>query len=295
MTTLGTVAGRAQGVNHLIERSFNATAAGAPAAEDLAKRLHLRPDGVDRFVRPARAENGRVFGGLLMAQALGAAAASVDSGRPPHSIHGQFLRAGDERVEVRYEVERTRDGGSFSSRRVVALQDGEAILVATVSFHDPEPGMDYEAPAPKHVPGPEELAPGRYSSPWFESRDVPEDADVTSVAAHTRLAWFRARTPLPADPALQTQAIVFLSDYGATRAVRQAHTRDPRIGDRISVSLDHSVWLHSPAPTDGWLLSEYHPVTTGGSRGLAIGTIRTPTGHLVASMAQEALLRVPPG
>lgn len=229
-----------------------------------------------------------------MAQALRAASASVDPGRPPHSIHGQFLRAGDERHEVRYEVERTRDGGSFSSRRVVARQGGAPVLVATAGFHDPEPGMEYQAPGPGQVPGPEDLPPGRYSSPWFECRDVPEDSVLTAVAPHTRLAWFRSRAPLPAEVALHAQVIVFLSDYGATRAVRQAHMRDPRIGERISVSLDHSVWLHSPARADGWLLSEFHPVITAGARGLAVGTIRTADGRLAASMAQEALLRVPP-
>ncbi len=244
----------------------------------------------------------RLFGGKLVAQALGAAALTIPPDRPVHSLYGSFLFAGDGRQPIVYEVERTRDGTSFSLRRIVARQHERPLFVATISFHVPEPGLTYEMPGPADVPGPEGLPSGRYDSQYFDSRDVPEewsygtdgpDGDRGSVAPHARLAWFRSRHPIPDDARLHAQAIAYLSDYGATRGVRQPHAWHPRLEDRMSVSLSHSLWIGEAARADDWLLSEFHPVATGTGRGLTSGTIRTRDGRMVASMAQEALLRLP--
>ncbi len=244
----------------------------------------------------------RLFGGKLVAQTLGAAAMTIPPDRPAHSLHGSFLVAGDGREPIIYEVERTRDGASFSLRRVVARQDDRLLFVATASFHVAETGVDYEMPGPAKVPGPEGLPPGRYDSRYFDSRDVPEewsygtdgpDGDRGSVAPHARLAWFRSRHPIPDDARLHAQAIAYLSDYGATRGVRQPHAAHPRLEDRMSVSLSHSLWIGAAARADGWLLSEFHPVATGTGRGLTMGTLRSRDGRILASMAQEALLRLP--
>jgi acyl-CoA thioesterase-2 len=248
----------------------------------------------------------------LLAQALGAAAFTVSTDRPVHSLHGSFLLAGDGREPITYEVERTRDGGSFSLRRTVARQRGRLLFVATTSFHVPEDGLSYEIPGPVNVPGPDDLPAGRYDSRYFDSRDVPEEwsygtasrdgASATSsarraehgfVAPHARLAWFRSRFPIPEDQRVHAQAIAYLSDYGATRGIRQPHAAHPRMEDRMSVSLSHSLWIGAAAHVDDWLLSEFHPVATGAGRGLTMGTIRTRDGRIVASMAQEALLRLP--
>jgi acyl-CoA thioesterase-2 len=149
--------------------------------------------------------------------------------------------------------------------------------------------VDYQLPAPGGIPGPDDLAPGRYESPWFESRDVPPD-DRTG-APFARRAWFKSRLPFPDDRRFHQQALAFMTDFGPTRAARQPHAAHFQDGRRLSVSLDHSVWLHRPARADQWLLSELMPVSSGRGRGLAMGTIRDSAGTLLATVAQEVLLR----
>jgi acyl-CoA thioesterase-2 len=206
--------------------------------------------------------------------------------RPPCSLHASFVSAGAGGEQIRYEVERTRDGSSFSTRRVVARQDHGVVLVLTADFHEEEPGVDYAmVPAPQ--PGPDGLAAGRYDSTMFESRDVPP----TGEAPHARVAWFRAREALPDDDALHQQALAMLTDLGPTRAAREPHAHLADDARRQSVSLDHSLWFHRPARVDRWLRSELVPVSTGRGRGLAIGTVRDGSGTLVATFAQEVLLR----
>jgi acyl-CoA thioesterase-2 len=254
------------------------------------EQLALVAHGGDRYSRPVG--GGRhVFGGQLVAQALRAARRSgVD--RRPHSVHASFLGAADGRRTLTYEVERTRDGGSFSTRRVLARQDDTVVFALTVGFHDPEDGPTYEVPADPGVPPPEDLPVGRYATPWFDSRDVPTAAGPPGMP-HVRRAWFRARAPMPDDPATHDEALAYLTDHGPTRAVREPHADHPGMEGRMSVSLDHAVWFHRPARVDRWLLSELLPVSTGGGRGLAIGTVRTEDGMLVATVAQETLLRLP--
>lgn len=250
----------------------------------------LRLDTVDSvtFRSHDPADDRHVFGGLLVGQALRAAQLTVDDDRPVHSLHASFVVAGVGGEHVDYQVERTRDGGSFATRRVVARQSPGVVLVMTADFHDDEPGLDYERPRQVVVPGPDLVSTGRYDSPWFESRDVPADDDDPM---HTRRAWYRPRRPVPDDPLLHLQALAYVSDHGPTRAARQPHAGLDDDARRMSVSLDHAVWFHQPPDVNQWLLSELVPMATGRGRGLAVGTIRTEGGTLLATFAQEVLLR----
>jgi acyl-CoA thioesterase II len=256
----------------------------------MAERLAVEPAGDDVFVSRWPAEERHVFGGLLIGQALRAAQLTVD-GRGAHSLHASFLQAGVGGEPIRYEVERTRDGASFGTRRVVARQSRGIVILLTADFHRDEDGDDYAAPAVAGVPGPDGLPVGRYDNRWFESRDVAVDEQPAAGPALTRRAWFRPTVPVPDDGALHQQALAYLSDHGPTRAAREPHAHLADDAARQSVSLDHSVWFHRPVDVNDWLLSELHPVATGRGRGLALGSIRTLDGTLVATLAQEVLLR----
>ncbi len=254
----------------------------------MADRLALDPvDGEpDVFESRLPCSRGHVFGGLLIGQAVRAAQLTVPDGRPIHALHASFLVGGRSREHLRHEVERTRDGASFATRRVVVRQSVGSVLVMTADFHADEPGLEYALPATKRVPAPDALPTGRYATPWFDSRDVPVMDD-----SHARRAWFRPTVPMPDDPLLHLQSLAYLSDHGPTRAARQPHASLDADANRMSVSLDHSVWFHRPVDMNQWMLSELVPVATGRGRGLSIGTIRTSGGTLVATLAQEVLLR----
>jgi acyl-CoA thioesterase-2 len=256
----------------------------------IASQLALAAVDVDVYVGASDLDEGRVFGGLMIAHALRAAHATVPAGRIAHSLQCAFVRAGRNDEPLRYEVERTHEGGSFSTRRVVVHQLGAVTFVLTARFQVPEDGPEYQPDAPPSGEAPEDLPVGRYDSPWFESRDVAPG--VAGRPPHARAAWFRCRTTLPDDPVLQQHALAFLSDHGPTRAVRQPHLDDYDTERRISVSLDHAVWFHRPARVEDWLLYELVPASTSGGRGLALGTVRTAGGELVATVAQEAMLRL---
>ena len=209
--------------------------------------------------------------------------------RPAHSLHLSFAVAGTGGEAIRYEVERTRDGSSFATRRVVARQARGIVAVLTADFHGDEPGVEYETPATPGIPGPDGLPVGRYDNPFIESRDVPVlEGDRLP---HARRAWFRPTATVPDDPLLHLQALAYLSDHGPTRAAREPHAGLADDARRMSVSLDHSVWFHRPVDVNQWLLSELVPVATGRGRGLSLGTIRTADGTLLATVAQEVLLR----
>lgn len=256
----------------------------------MADRLALDVVEDDVFISRAPTDERHVFGGLLIGQALRAAQLTVD-GRGAHSLHASFVLGGVGGEPVRYEVERTRDGASFGTRRVVARQSRGIVLVLTADFHRDEAGHDYAEPGVDGVPGPDGLPVGRYDSAWFESRDVPVEAQPPGGPALARRAWFRPTAPVPDDPLLHQQALAYLSDHGPTRAAREPHAHLADDAARQSVSLDHSVWFHQPVDVNGWLLSELHPVATGRGRGLALGSLRSADGTLVATVAQEVLLR----
>jgi acyl-CoA thioesterase-2 len=260
------------------------------ANASLVRRLALVPVRDSSFVSSEPTEGPAVFGGLLVGQALRAAALTLERDQPARSLHASFLVPGTAGEPLRHDVERTRDGASFATRRVVVRQERGIVLVLTADFHREEDGVDYERTPTAGVPGPEGLPRGRYDNPYVESRDVPT-SDAPLTPEHARRAWFRVIEPLPADAALHQHALAYLSDHGPTRAAREPHARLADDARRQSVSLDHSVWFHRPADANGWLLSELVPVATARGRGLAIGTLRTVDGTLVATVAQEVLLR----
>lgn len=258
----------------------------------LLARLDLADEGDGVFVSRPEDEPGRSYGGQLVAQSLAAAVGTAPEGLAPYSLHGHFLHPGARDRPVRYSVERTRNGLSSATRRVVAVQNRRTLFLLTASFQRPESGAEYQVDRTPVASDPEVLAPGRYDNAYVESRDVRRQDDP-GAADHRRATWFRVRGRLPDDPAVHQIALAWASDHGPTRAARQPHAGHPGVERRMSVSLDHAVWFHRPARADDWLYSELRPVSTGSGRGLATGTVHTRDGRLVASIAQEVMLRLP--
>jgi acyl-CoA thioesterase-2 len=257
----------------------------------LVARLELTEVCPDVF-EGAPGRRRHLFGGQLVAQALRAATMTAPPALEAHSVHAHFLFAGAGREPVRYRVERTRDGGSFATRRVVADQGGDPLFLLTASFHRPEPGEEHQVEPALWAGRPDGLAAGRYDSAEVDCRDVLE-VPVGEDGSPRRGHWSKVRGRLPDDPELHRAAIGWMSDNGPTRAARQPHADHPGVKQRMSVSLDHSVWFHRPARADEWLFTELRVVSTGRARGLAVGTIHDAGGQLVASVAQEVVLRLP--
>jgi acyl-CoA thioesterase-2 len=257
----------------------------------LVARLELTEVCPDVF-EGAPGRRRHLFGGQLVAQALRAATMTAPPALEAHSVHAHFLFAGAGREPVRYRVERTRDGGSFATRRVVADQGGDPLFLLTASFHRPEPGEEHQVEPALWAGRPDGLAAGRYDSAEVDCRDVLE-VPVGEDGSPRRGHWSKVRGRLPDDPELHRAAIGWMSDNGPTRAARQPHADHPGVEQRMSVSLDHSVWFHRPARADEWLFTELRVVSTGRARGLAVGTIHDAGGQLVASVAQEVVLRLP--
>lgn len=251
-------------------------------------------------------DNGwkRVYGGQVVAQALIAASRTVE-GRIAHSLHSYFLRPGDTTIPIRFEVDRLRDGKSFTTRRVVARQRGEAIFAMSASFHRKEEGYDHQAPMPK-VPGPDEL-PGEaellamlpepmrrlFEPKWpIEFRPV-EYKWLLKPKAYKPVQhmWFRARKRLPGGLAVQQAALAHASDWGIIETALLPHSIflvDPAVQ---AASLDHVMWFHRSFRIDEWLLYALDSPSAEGARGFCRGTVFRADGTLVASVAQEALMR----
>ncbi len=247
---------------------------------------------------------GRVFGGLVAAQALRAATRAVEVEHLPHSLHAYFLRPGKPGVPIIFTVDRVRDGKSFTTRTVTASQRGETIFTMSASFNRPAEGeTDYQLPLPADVPRPDELEafsgmPVRPSffSP-FDLRDIgPTEPEADGTYRSTRRAWVRTTAALPDDPVLNACALAFMSDMAVVVAARPPVAgRHPWEG-YTGASLDHAVWFHRPVRADHWMLYDLHSVSFVAGRGLARGTFHDIDGRLVASVAQEALIRpLPPG
>ena len=258
----------------------------------LLELLELENKGPDRFsaATPADGPN-RLFGGQVASQALRAATLTVDEERRPNSFHAYFLRPGRPGTALELEVERTRDGRSFTTRRVTASQLGEPALVLMASFHVTEPGDDWQLPERLDVPPPEEASSpspfrGFANMSPFEIRPVAAQRDGFPVL---HPMWVRAARTLPDDPALHAFALAFISDMGVVGSARAPGSSLP--ARFMGASLDHAMWFNRPARADEWLLFDVGPVSNFGARGLARGTMRTRDGTLVASIAQEALLR----
>jgi len=253
---------------------------------------------------------GRVFGGLVAAQSLRAAIDTVDADHSVHSFHSYFVRAGRTGSPIIYSVERIRDGRSFTTRRVTAIQSGEAIFAMDASFHRHEDdGADYHLPLAPGTPGPEDdsaLVPGPFGGMTdrpslflpFEMRELgPTDPEPDGSYRSTRRVWVRATAPLPEDPTVHACVLTFASDMAVVLAARPP-VPSPSWEGFMGASLDHAVWFHRPVRMDDWVLYDLHAVSYGNARGLARGTFHDRTGRLVASMSQEALIRVaapPPG
>lgn len=254
----------------------------------------------------------RVFGGLVIAQALVAAARTVED-RGPHSLHGYFMLPGDPSIPILYEVDRIRDGRSFTTRRCVAIQHGSAIFSLSASFHREEPGLEHWFPMPAE-PDPESLETieeiakkiaGAVAAPvlkYFE-RELPFEIRPTDATRYLKLdsdqtrearqsIWIRCRQPLPDDPALHRAVLAYLSDMTLLDTALVAHGRtifDPTLQ---VASLDHALWFHRPFRADDWLLYTQDSPNSAGARGLTRGLIYSRAdGKLVASVAQEGLIR----
>jgi acyl-CoA thioesterase II len=250
----------------------------------------------------------RVFGGQVIGQALVAAERTVED-RLCHSLHAYFLLAGDPKVPIIFEVERIRDGQSFTTRRVKAIQHGQAIFALTASFHKTEPGLSHQIEMPK-VPDPESLPteeelkarllpnlPQAMRTYWERERPIElRPVDISRYLSREKRApvqniWFRANGMLPDDVRLHQCILAYASDFSLLDASLIAHGRlmfDPQI---MMASLDHGLWFHRDFRADEWMLYAMDSPSTQGARGLSRGSIFRRDGTLVASVAQEGLIR----
>jgi acyl-CoA thioesterase-2 len=246
-----------------------------------------------------------VFGGQVAAQALVAAGRTVPADREVHSLHAYFIRPGDPRVPIVYEAERVRDGRSFTTRRVLAIQHGEAIFSLSASFQVQEQGLEHTEPAPEGVPAPETLPDlgervrdGRGVG-WMSRIPRPIDMrfvtepvwspDRTGAVEGPSQVWMRADGTLPDDRLLHVCLLTYASDLTLLGSVIARHDQQ----QVQMASLDHAMWFHRPFRADEWLLYTCYSPTATGSRGLATGRFTTRDGTLVATTVQEGLVRVP--
>ncbi|HEX2510332.1 MAG TPA: acyl-CoA thioesterase II [Microvirga sp.] len=250
----------------------------------------------------------RVFGGQVIGQALVAACRTVE-GRGPHSLHAYFLLPGDPKVPIIYEVERLRDGRSFTTRRVKAIQHGHAIFAMSVSFHGEEPGFDHAAAMPK-VPMPEDLPSEQEMKAGvmplmpdpvraYYERERPIELRPVEFGRYLSRepmepsfnVWIRATGPLPDDPAIHQCVLAYASDMTLLDSSLIAHGRTVFERSIQAASLDHALWFHRPFRADEWLLYAQESPSASGARGFSRGLIFTRDGRLAASVAQEGLIR----
>ena len=251
----------------------------------------------------------RVYGGKVLGEAINAAQSTVEDERSVHSIHCYFLREADSKKPVIYEVDASRDGGSFSARRIVAIQNGRPIFTMEASFHQHEIGLKYhgampDAPPPEDVPklsfkdldltkAPPNVQRFVNISAPFEIRPIDHyTAEMPAGSEPTRRVWIRTVELLPDDPAIHRAILAYISDYGLITTLLMPHgikITDTRL--RMA-SLDHAMWFHRPFRMDEWLLYVCHGVSSAHSRGLAQGRFYRRNGELVVSVVQEALVRL---
>ena len=266
---------------------------------DAHELFRLSPHGADTFVGLGpRYPWGGLYGGQIVAQALRAAAATVDPALAPHSLRAYFIRRGDHDEPVRYEVDRIRNGRSFCTRRVVARQAVGAILNLEASFQLAEPSVDIETVhMPIDLPSPDDLVHDSWSDVfdrcWVPSKFLPADG---RTGAGRAAAWLRANGTLGDDPLLHLCTLAYLSDDLPTDAVVRAHPigqepEEQRHGALFSASLDHTMWFHRPVQADRWHLYDFTCHSFVGGRGLSIGHVFSADGAHVATVAQEVLMR----
>ena len=253
-------------------------------------------------------ETEHVFGGQVLAQAIAAADRTVEAPHQLHSIHAYFIRAGDWNIPILYEVDRIRDGRSFTTRRVVAIQHGRAIFDMALSWHKAEPGITHGVPMPD-VPPPEALRGDREAYQEFaksqpemkrfafrfeaiDSRQV-ERIPLTDTGTHppAKHTWLKTRDPLPDDPEVHLAMLAYMSDLDFMSTSMLPHGRERMRGGVRGASVDHSLWFHRPFRADEWLLFAKESPNAGGARGFVRGQFFDREGSLVATAAQECLIR----
>ena len=280
------------------------------ALDDLIELLDLESLEVNLFRgRSPEEHRQRVFGGQVAGQALIAAGRTVDPDRVVHSLHSYFLRPGDPSVPIVYEVDRIRDGRSFTTRRVVAIQHGRAIFNLAASFQVVEPGPTHQDEMPV-VDDPETLPTmqerfvpyadrfGPEFAEWSQ-RERPIDSRPTEVPSWldhrprppAQDVWIRANGKLPDDPLLHLCVVVYASDLTILDTAMLPHGSAFADGEFQVASLDHAMWFHRPFRADGWLLYHQRSQSASGARGIAEGTIFTSAGELVVTVMQEGLMR----
>jgi acyl-CoA thioesterase-2 len=281
-------------------------------SSEFLKMMDLEPAGPDRWIGHTPPSGWtRVFGGQVVAQALNAAQRTV-ADRAPHSLHGYFLLGGDPTTTIEYEVDRIREGRSFATRRVTARQRGEAIFIMSTSFHVEEQGLDHFFSAPA-TPSPDETPDlmaraalageaQRERAASFLKRIAPIEYRPLDYPANRPdsggakdddavLNWLRIGVTLPEDPSLHRVAIAYLSDLTLFNAALAPHGHSLS-GDQFQLaSLDHALWFHRAARADEWLLYVIDSPSAQGARGLTRGLFYDRSGRLVASVAQEGLMR----
>ena len=281
-----------------------------PVLEDLIGLLRLEQIEDNIFRGDSRdIGSPQVFGGQVIGQALSAAQNTVDD-RVAHSLHAYFLRRGDVDAPIIYEVDRSRDGRSFSNRRVVAIQHGRPILNLAASFQVPEEGLHHQFEMP-NVPGPEglkdltevakdmlEFIPSKMrrfltDKRPFEFRHVePVNFEHPGKLPPKKHVWIRAVAKLPDNPVLHQNLLTYVSDYELLGVATLPHGLSFTRGSVIMASLDHALWFHSEVRMDEWLLYAMDSPSSSGARGFARGQLFTEDGRLVASTSQEGLMRV---
>ncbi len=282
-----------------------------PTLAALMRQLDLETLEVNLFRGPSADLGGRsVFGGQVIGQALVAASRTVE-GRAPHSLHAYFLLPGDMAAPIVYEVDRIRDGRSFAARRVQAIQHGRPIFSMLASFQTPESGIEHQAPMPD-VPPPEKLPSIlELRDTWDREAEVDPrlvDALARSLALEFRPVesgnpfapkkaapwqhvWFRSVEPLSDDPMLHRCLLAYASDFNLIGTALRPHGLSWYVGNVLVASLDHALWFHREGRADEWLLYAMDSPSAQGARGLARGQIFDTRGRLLASVAQEGMIR----
>lgn len=251
---------------------------------------------------------GRVYGGQVLAQSIVAASRTIPEERIVHSMHGYFLRPGDSAKGITFSVDRIHDGRSFSTRRTQAFQEGVPIFSMIASFQDEDPGLDHQEPMPEGIPAPDELpdieshlsglhpmSKRLFTDRPVDLRHVPAPIYVTADAEQSprQAVWMRIRRQIPDDPAVHRAALAYLSDLTIQESILRAHGVSWATPGLKVASLDHAMWWHRFGRVDEWMLYVQESPSARGGRGLASGRIYAADGTLMASVAQEIMVRVP--
>jgi acyl-CoA thioesterase II len=282
---------------------------GQPVLDRLVALLDLEriEDNIFRGVSPAH-QPVRVFGGQVAGQALVAAGRTVPPERKVHSLHAYFIRGGDPSIPIVYEVDRIRDGRSFTTRRVVAVQRGKAIFALSASFHHEEPGAEHaeqmpEVPPPDSLPSRQESM-RKYADKLGPLARMPRPIDIRYVTdppwevrgqrnnEARNQVWMRADGALPDDELLHVCVLTYASDMTLLDSVLVRHGVYWGFDEVLGASLDHALWVHRPFRADEWFLYDCASPSASGARGLATGRFFAHDGTLIATVVQEGLLRI---